>query len=335
MRQLVLAMIAVFWAVGMVKASDYRTHSGYADFLAYADEKYELPKWVVDRHLKGVQKNQRTIDLISKPAEKTLTWYEYQRIFISKKLVRQGVQFWQENEQQLRLASSAYQVPVEIMLAILGVETRFGRNQGKFSVVESLATLAFDYPKRSPFFRGELATLIHLAHTQNLPIDGMLGSYAGAVGMPQFMPSSRLNFSVDFDDDGVVDLRSNPADVIGSVANYFHKHGWGLGAPVILPVEVKNEEKLEKYINKTLTPEYALSFWQKKGVTILGGRPDSLPENTLASLYGFKGADGVFDYWLGVNNFYVITRYNRSRLYAMTVYQLSKQLAEAMREADA
>lgn len=311
-------------------AEDYRSHYGFNDFVQLALAKHQLPVAVIESYLSGVSKNQKVLDLMSRPAEKALEWHEYKAIFINETLIQQGVEFWQKNNQLLNLAASAYQVPVEVILAIIGVETRYGRIMGRFPVLVSLATLAFDYPKRSEFFKNELATLMFLAHSQGLDIKQMQGSYAGAVGMPQFMPSSRLHYAIDFDDDGRVDLRKNDADVIGSVANYFHQHGWRLQSPVVIKATVEHPDQLQSKVNEDFKPQMTYSDWQKLGVSTSQG----VSADAELALFSFTQADGTQAYWLGAHNFYVITRYNRSRLYAMAVHQLSMTLAAAIFEVD-
>lgn len=256
---------------------------------------------------------------ISKPAE-SLPWYRYRTLFLQPDRIRLGVKFWKNNRQALLRAQRKYGVPPEIITAILGVETRYGRSTGRYKVLDSLATLAFDYPARSDFFRGELEQFLLLAREQNLDPTTVTGSYAGAMGIPQFISSSYREYAVDFDSDGRADLWTDPADAIGSVANYFNLHGWRTGGLVTLPVQVSGNSYTSA-LGPDLTPNLTPEKLAKLGIRV----PIRLPADAEAKLLALEEKNGN-EYWLGFRNFYVITRYNNSPLYAMAVYQLAQQI---------
>ncbi len=259
------------------------------------------------------------IKAISRPAE-AKPWYKYRPIFVTDNRIKLGVKFLQENEQTLLRAQEIYGVPVEIMVAIIGVETRYGKNSGKYKVINSLSTLAFNYPKRGPFFRSELKHFLLLAREQHLDPLTVNGSYAGAMGIPQFISSSYRNFAVDFDEDDKIDIWDNPADAIGSVGNYFKEHGWQIGQPIASRAEVANNDYLA-VLSKGLKPHVNTTELAEYGIT-----STQIPEDEVKIKFlEYELKDG-HEFWLGFDNFYVITRYNHSALYAMAVYQLSEEI---------
>jgi len=271
--------------------------------------------------LANAQRKDSILEAIARPAEKTKTWAEYRPIFVTDKRTSLGVEFYQQYASTLLRAEREFGVPAEIIVAIIGVETRYGRNKGSYRVLDALSTLAFDYPKRSPFFTSELKNFLILAREQGLAADQPLGSYAGAMGYGQFMPSSYRAYAVDFDGDGKVDIWNNPVDAIGSVANYFKRHGWREGDPVTFAARVTGQPGAD-WFNNGLKPVKTLADFAAVGIV-----PErELPADALATAMEFEGSQGT-EYWLGLHNFYVITRYNHSAMYAMCVYQLSGRLA--------
>lgn len=268
---------------------------------------------------------------ISRPAEKRLDWGGYRNIFLGQSRIDQGVEFWNEHQETLQRASEVYGVPVEIIVAIIGVETRYGRHAGNYRVVDALATLAFDYPPRSQFFRGQLKELFALSQEENLPIDELKGSYAGAMGYGQFIPSSYRHYAVDFDGDDQRNILTNPVDAIGSVANYFAEHNWRTNEAVTAKVELQQAISDEQR-GKGLKPVKTLQEWGELGV-ILPQAWQSFDPASKATLMKME-IDGATEYWLGLDNFYVITRYNHSHLYAMAVYQLSQAVIQAKKAAE-
>ena len=262
------------------------------------------------------------IAAMSRPGE-AKPWYAYRAIFLTPKRIQGGVEFWRTHEAALARAEQVYGVPPEIVVAIIGVETQYGGNMGKYRVLEALSTLAFDYPRRADYFRKELENFLLLTRAEGIDPLALRGSYAGAMGYGQFMPGSFRSFAVDFDGDGHRDLWRNPRDAIGSVANYFNKHGWRTGGPVAVPVEVGGAGYAALVSRKLGRPQYSVASLQARGVRL----KEPVSGGQAAMLLEFQGREGP-EYWLGFENFYVITRYNHSQLYAMAVYQLAQEIRE-------
>ncbi|MEH6575895.1 MAG: lytic murein transglycosylase B [Amphritea sp.] len=272
----------------------------------------------VESVLSQATRQESILKAISRPAEKRLNWGEYRNIFLKSKRVNQGVAFWEQHADTLVRAEATYGVPAEIIVAIIGVETRYGRNMGSYRVVDALSTLGFDYPKRGKFFRGQLKEYFYLVRDEAMDPFSLTGSYAGAMGYGQFIPSSFRSFAVDFDGDGKKDIWNNPVDAIGSVANYFNAHGWKSGEGIRSNV-VMGQAAHESWFNNGLKPELTLMQWAERGITTR----KNLAGGNSATLMRLE-TEGEYQYWFGLYNFYVITRYNHSRLYAMAVYELSQ-----------
>lgn len=265
---------------------------------------------------------QSIIDAISRPAEKVLNWSEYQDIFLTDKRASEGNKFMHENAQALSDAYKQFGVPPVIVTAIIGVETMYGRHRGNYRVIDALTTLAFDYPPRSKFFRRELREFLLLAREENRAITELQGSYAGAMGYGQFIPSSYRHYSVDFNGDGTRDIWNNKVDAIGSVANYLAAHGWRPGEPIVAIARLETTAgDLDANFNVSLKPNSTMGAMQKMGVVTAV----DFGESTKVSPMKLVGKQGD-EYWLGFHNFYVITRYNHSKLYAMSIFQLSETL---------
>lgn len=272
---------------------------------------------------------QDILDAISKPAERTLTWKEYRPIFLTDKRIQEGVAFMAENRALLQRAAEVYGVSPHIIAAIIGVETFYGRITGKHGVLESLATLAFDYPPRATFFKRELTEFLVLANAEEWSADKILGSYAGAMGVPQFISSSYRQYAVDFDGDGQRDLFNSSADVIGSVANYLAVHGWVANAPVAerWVSGLGDKPAVRALVRKSLKPEHTAELVTKTG--FLSSQINAATRgNRLVSVMTMSGQKGE-EFWVGYQNFYVITRYNHSRMYALAVHQLARALDRA------
>ena len=253
------------------------------------------------------------------------SWETYRATFVNERLVKNGAAFWQEHRRALQRARSAYGVPEEIIVAIIGVETFYGRNTGRWRVIDALATLAFDYPPRSGYFRGELENFLLFARDLNFDVFDVKGSYAGAIGIPQFMPTSYLRYAVDFNGDGVADLRGNAADAIGSVGNFLKQHGWRPGEPVQRTARVSGEG-FRDYADGNPLPRHTLEELKLAGVAPRGA---PLPAGARASLLELNSPERPAEYRVGLQNLYVLTRYNRSLFYALTV----ADLADALRAA--
>lgn len=313
-------------------AADYSKHPLAAEVVDEMVQQHGFTAEEINQWLSKAQKRQPILDAIARPAEKSKTWKEYRPIFIVPMRVTNGVKFWAEHREVLTRAEQEYGVPAEIIVAIIGVETNYGRNTGSWYVIDALTTLAFDYPPRAPFFRSELVNYFILTREQKHNPLEFKGSYAGAMGYGQFMPSSYRNFAVDFSGDGFTDIWNNPTDAIGSVANYFKKHGWQTGKAVVVPAKLtkaRNTLLSNESFNKVVPPSINVSEWKKAGVAPTG----RVARNTPAIAIEFEGINGL-EYWFGLQNFYTITRYNRSPMYAMAVYDLSLELKHAMRKAD-
>jgi len=259
------------------------------------------------------------------------SWDAYRTLFVNERHLRAGLEFWQEHRQTLARARRAYGVPEEIVVAIIGIETFYGRNTGRWRVIDALATLAFDYPPRAPFFRGELENYLLFARELELDVFSVKGSYAGAIGIPQFMPGSYLRYAVDFDGDGATDLRANAADAIGSVANFLLQHGWERGAPVQRGARVTGAGH-EALIAGNPLPRHTLEELGKAGVEVRGA---PLPADTRAVLLRLETPERPADFRIGLHNFYVLTRYNHSVFYALSVADLAEQLRAARGKARA
>jgi len=277
-----------------------------------------------------VESKESILKAISRPAEKSKPWYEYRKIFVTGKREREGVAFYAKHKETFLRAQKELGVPAEVILAIMGVETYYGRITGSYRVMDALSTLAFDYPKRSVFFTKELKNYLILSREQGHDPLAMKGSYAGAMGYGQFMPSSYRAYAIDFDDDGKIDIWNNPVDAIGSVANYFKAHGWKTGEPVVFAAASTGMVP-EELFNKSLRPYESVAGFTAAGVAVVQEPEPPLDPNAMATAMKFE-TEEAHEYWLGLHNFYVITRYNHSAMYAMSVYQLSQLLAVQVAE---
>lgn len=269
-----------------------------------------------------VQSRQAILDAMARPAEKTLTWQEYRARFITERRVNRGVDAYRDATQALENAA-AHGVPASIILGIVGVETSYGENTGKYRVIDALATLAFDHPPRGDFFRGELEQFLLMAREESLDPLAPLGSYAGAMGIPQFMPTSFRSFAVDGDGDGRRDLWRNWPDVFASVANYLAVHGWKAGEPVLAAADISGAD-LAGLTPGTLALSETVGSLRRRGIRF----ETTLPPQSPAMLIALGGAFGG-EYRVGFANFYAITRYNRSALYACAVNDLAEAIATA------
>ena len=260
---------------------------------------------------------------ISSPAE-GLPWYKYRKIFLTDARIQGGVKFWHENAQTLADVSAQTGVPAEIIVAIIGVETGYGKNMGSERVIDALSTLAFAYPPRSAFFISELENFLLLCRDENMHPSEPLGSYAGAMGYPQFMPSSFRTFAKDYDQDKRRDIWHNPSDAIASVANYFAKHDWRRGQDIALPATA-TDNQYKSVLDKGLKPNTTFAQLSRLNVRVA----EPLSDNTNVKLLAFEQIDKE-ELWIILPNFYVITRYNHSALYAMAAYQLSQEIKQRL-----
>jgi membrane-bound lytic murein transglycosylase B len=310
-------------SAGTAVLAGYGNEPQVQEFVAVMVDKYGFDRDELLAVLGQAERRDDIIELMNRPAEKRLAWYEYRKIFLTDSRIEGGVAFWKQHADILAKAEEVFGVDPQVVVAIIGVETRYGSNTGRHRVLDALATLAFDYPPRSQFFTSELEQYLVLAREEDIDLLSATGSYAGAMGYGQFIPSSYRNYAVDFDADGKRDLWNSPMDIIGSVANYFHVHGWEDRAPVAVRAEVSGDD-YPALLELGYEPNTALHAMRHDGVTPVTPMPDDLE----AALLAFEQPDGP-EYWLGFNNFYVITRYNHSPLYAMAVYQLSEEIRSA------
>jgi membrane-bound lytic murein transglycosylase B len=304
-------------------------HPGSEEFVQRAVSEHGLPENEVRVLLAEAEYKQSIIDAISRPAEGK-PWHEYRPIFLTSKRINEGIDFWIENRELIAAVSEQFGVDEEIIVAIIGVETFYGRITGSYRTIDALVTLGFYYPKnlssdRSPFFSKELMHYIQLAAEEDLPANKVTGSYAGAMGMGQFMPSSYREYSVDFDADGRRDLWRSTADVVGSVANYLHRHGWQPGKPITRRALASADAAFDKISSHDFRPTLTVAEWAEQGFRSSSELSPALPAAVLK-----LAEEDTNTYWLTFKNFYVITRYNRSPRYAMAVYELSQEIKKGM-----
>ncbi|MDH3713234.1 MAG: lytic murein transglycosylase B [Gammaproteobacteria bacterium] len=289
-------------------------------FVAELARRHSFDEYELRDLFRGVRTQQRVLEAIARPAE-AKPWHAYRPIFVTDSRIRQGTEFWNEHAALLSEIESDLGVPAEILVAIVGVETRYGRHRGSFRALDTLTTLAFDYPPRSAFFRRELEQFLLLVRDEGLDARRVSGSYAAAMGMPQFISSSYREYAVDYDKDGRRDLWDSPEDVLASVANYFRRHGWRRGDPVTFAVTPDGTDYRD-LLRKELQPRVTLE--QLRSHRLIGAGQSPAGPFTVMELQGTSGPE----VWVGHYNFYVITRYNHSRLYAMAVHQLSRAVRE-------
>ena len=318
---LVLAMAPCASAGGFAEREDVRM------FIEEMHERHGFDRARLARLFGQAQPQPRAVQAIQPPKDPAVrSWQAYRARFVEPSRIEGGLRFWDANQQTLEAAQRTYGVPEEVIVAIIGIETIYGRNMGKFPALATLATLAFDYPPRAGLFRRELEALLLLARESLRSPTAYSGSYAGALGIPQFLPSSIRNWGVDFDGDGQVDLAASSADAIGSVANFLASHGWETGSPIVAPASATGE-RISELIDAGILPRFTPAEMTAYGVSTAADAPQ-LP----CALIDLTTPNEATEYWLGYRNFYVITRYNRSSFYAMTVFALSREL-KAEREA--
>jgi membrane-bound lytic murein transglycosylase B len=304
-----------------------RKYSERSDVRSFVDtlvQKHKFNRAELLGLFRRAEQQRSVLEAIARPAERALTWSQYRPIFVTAESARNGSLFWTEHAEVLARAEQTYGVPPEIIVAIIGVETRYGKQVGRYPVFDALTTLGFDSKQRQNFFRSELEHFLLLARDEMFDPAMLQGSYAGAMGWPQFIASSYRQYAVDFDKDGRRDLWDSPADVIGSVANYFKRHGWRQGQLVALPAQISGDVSAVAVGRgrRGLKPEKNYAALSQAGVAV----QTELDAQQLATLIELD-VDAGKEYWLGLNNFYVITRYNQSAMYALAVFQLSEAVA--------
>lgn len=303
-----------------------------ADYTPARDDVRAFVASLVARHgfdesrliglLAQARTSQTALRLIQPGPPGRRSWSAYRGRFVEPRRIREGIQFWEEHADALQQASQRWGVPEEIIVAIIGVETFYGRQTGDFRVIDALATLGFDYAPRSDYFRGELEQFLLLAREGRVDALETRGSYAGAIGLPQFMPTSIRNWGVDFDSDGRIDLRHSPTDAIGSVARFLAEHGWRSGATTHYPVAMAEDARIAPALEAGIPPKLTMLELMRLGIS----SPAEIPASEKLALIDLPDPDAPTSYVLGAHNFYVVTRYNRSYFYAMAVIELAQMI---------
>ena len=325
-----LASLAILSLLGVTAPTlvQAATHPGQAELVREVARDTGKSPQALNALLDGAKMQQSILDAISRPAE-AKPWKDYRPIFLNDKRINDGIAFYRTHRALLEQIGKQYGVAPQYIVAIVGVETSYGGNTGKYKVLDALVTLGLYYPPRAKFFREQLKELLEMpANHLAGPIDTLTGSYAGAQGWGQFMPTSIRDFAVDADQDGRIDLKNSLPDIFASVANYFAKHGWVSGGPVA--ARAQPDAAARAIVVKDATPQWPLEQFEAWGYAPLQPLSPALP-SSLQTLDGPKGPE----YWFTFQNFYVITRYNRSPLYAMAVDQLAQAIAAGVAQADA
>ena len=294
-------------------------------FVQDLAQRHGIAEKELTRVFAKAQRLEPVLEAIARPAERVKSWDDYRTLLITERRINEGVEFWKKFRNTLERAERKYGVPPEYVVGIIGVETFYGRNTGNWRVVDALTTLAFDYPPRAGFFRSELESYLLMAREAKIDVFSVRGSYAGAIGIPQFMPSSARRYAVDFDGNGRIDLQKSRSDSIGSVANFLKVHGWQRDADVLVEARVSGDA-WRGFVSGRFEPKYSMTELRQAGVEFDSPSP--------------AGANGVLielantperpsEFRIGLKNFYVITRYNRSALYAAAVSDLARELRKA------
>ncbi|HRO34954.1 lytic murein transglycosylase B [Thauera sp.] len=319
----ILAAVAIAAGLPSFAQASYAEREDARAFATEIASRHALDAGEIERALAGARHDPEVIRLITPPARKgARSWRSYRARFLDRTRIDGGLRFWREHTDTLARAERETGVPAEVIVAIIGVETIYGRNTGNFETLSTLATLAFDYPPRAELFRRELESLFLLAREQGRDPASYYGSFAGALGYPQFLPSSMRAYALDFDGNGSIDFDSDPLDAIGSVANYLRVHGWQPGAPVADRARLSPVTDAAGLVAAGIEPKLEPDLLADQGVTTADGRPAA----AAATLVDLETPGAATEYWLGYRNFYVITRYNRSSFYAMSVFELAEAL---------
>lgn len=321
---LLLVLVTICQSAFSLQTSDYKQLDTLFRQVA-GETSYTVQQ--LEELFKDVEIKQNIIEAMERPAESTMTWTRYSKIFLTEKNIKKGVEFWQTHAEILARAEKEFAVAPEIIVATLGVETRYGSNTGNYRVIDALSTLALEYPRRSKYFTAELKNFLLLTDQNKLDPLGVTGSYAGAIGLPQFMPSSYRSYAVDFTNDGSSDLVNSIDDAIGSIASYYSKHGWKPGQPVSWSATSVSDQASKLVVKKRKT-DRSLKKLQKAGVVVQEqGFLDA--RVGLIKLTGDQGPE----YRVAFDNFFVITRYNTSKMYATAVQLLGEEIKTRVQAA--
>ncbi len=318
MHRPTVCAVVVLWLLGCAQAftDDLERQSVVEPFVAFMVAQHGFEPAPLSALLSEAVYQARIIQSMERPAER-LPWHRYRRIFVTEERIKGGVAFWRKQRNVLQRAADRYHIPIEIIVAIIGIETGYGANRGTTKVLDALYTLAFHYPRRAQFFRGELVEFLLLARRGVLDPRTVVGSYAGAMGIPQFIPSSYQRFAVDFDGDGARNLLSGESDAIGSIANYLSQHQWQPQEAIALRAKVHGVDA-RTLLDAGYKPHTTLAALHQAGIQFT----TDLPATTATALISLAEKESD-EHWAVLDNFYVITRYNRSPLYAMAVFQLA------------
>lgn len=306
-------------------SSQYSNREDVQQFINKVSTKDNFDRHELAQLFNTVKTDPVVLKTMTRPSE-AKPWASYRKIFLTQKKIVGGAEFWDQHADTLRRAEKQFGVPSRVMVAILGVETQYGQHQGNFKVFNTLSTLGFDYPPRAKYFRYELEQYLLLTRQQGFPVLQLEGSYAGALGEPQFMPSSYRDYAIDYSGDGKADLFNNSDDAIGSIGNYLQRKGWQRGQPITMRANVTGHAYTS--LPSTTKPTMTLKELARYGITPV--KP--MPENTKAIFMAFDNGNEI-EYWLGFENFAVIMRYNTSRMYALAVDQLGVKIANMHHEA--
>lgn len=322
--------LSVFWLLSgaAIAQSDYLERPAVTDFIDQMQTEHAYDPQALRQLFAQTAHRADIIEKISKPAERVWTWGRYKGHLVDDARIQAGIEFGRQHWSTLLAAEQEYGVAPEIVLAILGIETRYGQITGSYPVFESLVTLGFDYPPRAKFFRSELEQFLLLAREEGKDPLTLNGSYAGAMGYGQFISSSYRHYAVDFDDDGVRDIWQNPVDAIGSIANYFRQHRWHGEHPRAIQVSLATDAQIE--FGTGLKLNQTVGSLREAGVSLPESLSD-LDDGLAARIYRLQYDDDTPDeYWVALEDFYVITRYNRSHLYAMAVHHIAERIAAGL-----
>lgn len=321
-NKFLIALIALLGYASWAEGADLDSQAvaAFVDKMV-AQDGYDKVELV--RVMEQAERSDRILKAMSRPAEKSKPWYEYREHFLTDARITNGIKFWTSNADDLAEAANVYGVPAEIIVAIIGVETAYGEITGKDRVVDALSTLAFHYPsgneKRMKFFQAQLRHLFLMSRERGLDPLSLNGSYAGAMGIPQFMPESYRKYAIDFNGDGQRNIWEDRSDAIGSVANYLKSHGWSRGESIVVAASVP-ANGVGDLLTKSAKPHLALSKFARLGVMTL-----EPIEDQDAALFTLEGETSL-EYWLALNNFYAIMKYNPRTKYAMAVVVLAEAI---------
>jgi membrane-bound lytic murein transglycosylase B len=318
---LIRALLFLLLCLPALAQASYAGRPEVQDFMRQLAKRHGLEEGELKRVFAKAQRLDPVLEAIARPAERVRTWEEYRALLVTERRIAEGVEFWKKFPRTLERAEKKYGVAPEYVVAIIGVETFYGRNTGNWRVVDALTTLAFDYPPRAGFFRSELEQYLLMAREAGVDVFSVRGSYAGAIGIPQFMPSSARRYAVDFDGNGRIDLQKSRSDSIGSVANFLKLHGWQRDADVAVSARVGGDA-WRPLISGRFEPRHSMSELRDAGIEF--DSPD--PAGSMGALIELANGERPSEYRVGLRNFYVITRYNRSAMYAAAVADLAQEL---------